>query len=235
MRATLIVVIMSCVAGCAPRMPAPANEPKPWDAASTAPPPAAAGAPSPVAVEPNAKDPTQYVLRDGDKHVLSERDFRRMYREATGLTDLDEDARRRAERKTPVVIGVGLGATAVGGGGLALIAATNAPICRHDAKGNTEPGCGKAALGVATLAIIGAAGVYMIGCGIAKGADCILDGNVGVGGTELTRQGAEYYVGRYNEALERPEHTSVPLDPEPEPKKRAMSVQLTPFGASGTF
>ena len=228
-------MISSCVAGCAPRMASPANEPKPWDATSTAPAPVAAGAPKSVTVAPDAKDPTQYVLRDGDNHVLSERDFRRMYRELTGLTDLDEDARRRAERKTPVVIGIGLGTAAVGGGALALIAATHTPICRHDAKGNSEPGCGKAALGVVTLAIIGAAGVFMVGCGVAKGADCILDGNVGVGGTELTRQGAEYYVGRYNDALEHPERTSVPPEPEPEPKKRAMSVQLTPFGASGTF
>jgi hypothetical protein len=187
--------------------------------------------------------PGEYVLtRNGQP--LSELEFRRAYRELTKLDDLEANTRRRATAKNPLVLAAAGGEALVGVGSVTALAIAQPPLCN----GATTPGCGKAVLGVGVLALIGGAGLYLLGCEAVKGVDCILDGTVGIG--ELSQVDAEDFVARYDaallESLRRPA-PAAPSVPEEAPGKlpeersdrkphgSGARIRFTPLGLAGTF
>jgi hypothetical protein len=197
-----------------------------------------------VTVRATGTEHENVVLLRGGREAISEQAFRESYRKVTGSGDLDADARRRAVRKNPLALGMGIGALVVGAGGLTAVALAQPDIC-HDSQGKELPGCGKAALGLGVLALIAGVGVYTVGCEVVKGADCIVDGNFGVGGAGLRADAAEYYVARYNAALASSlRDGAAPTAPtegpferpvDHEEKRPTAAVRITPFGVVGRF
>jgi hypothetical protein len=124
--------------------------------------------------------------------MLSEADFRKTYRTVVGSGDLDADAWRRAKKANVKVVAIASGLTVVGVGGLAWMAATRQPT--------TCPNCAKAVL---SLAMFSGVGLYALGCELVKGARCVYEGKVTVGGAGLRRDEARRFVDEYNAALLR--------------------------------
>ncbi len=143
-----------------------------------------------------------YAFQVGHE-TIPDREFRARYRDLTGNTDLDEVVHEHAVKNNPKAIAVGAGALVLGAGGLTLAAVTSPHVCDHDPAGHTPPGCGKAVLGMTFLAAAAAVGTYVLGCELVKGAACITDGNIGVGGRPLDRAAAERYAARYDDTLAR--------------------------------
>jgi hypothetical protein len=177
----VVLSVALLLSGCAPALVAP-----PGTAV------ASARARDPIEVKTTGRRPYDFVLlRDGDP--ISQREFRRLYRAALRSDDLDELVMKRAKAKEAVMVLAGTGLTLLGAGGVALLSLPSA-------KCSTSSGCPKA---VASSLIIGASGLYMVGCIAAKGARCLADGDVLVPSIGLTRAEAEQYTARYDAAVAR--------------------------------
>ncbi len=178
---------------------------------------------------------------------LHERVFRRVYREMTGVNDVDDDAHRRAREKNWMLLSFGGGLTLVGGGGATAFAFAQPKNCEEN-RGSGR--CGEGAVGIAFMALVGGVGLYTLGCGLFKGADCIYDGNVGLGPAELQLDDAKRFVTRYNAALllrlthagplPTPASAGAPRllsrgPPTPRKKEESPRVRFTLSGVVGTF
>jgi hypothetical protein len=144
-----------------------------------------------------SEDPASNVSLQRDGKPLDEGTFEKEYLERVGDDDLERIAREKRRRAQGRTILIGSSLLVLGGGGLALVAVTQPRLCGHDASGNTQPGCGKAVLGVATLALLVGVGVYAIGCVAASGPDC-----AAIGHPPLERHEAETFVKRYNATVD---------------------------------
>ena len=106
--------------------------------------------------------------------------------------------------------------------------------------------------GGVTLALLGGVGLYVLGCELAKGVRCVMDGDFGPVGGPIPRAEMERYVVIYNRALFAflassegavpqglPETPSATNDEDERPARpraqTAPRVRLTPFGVTGTF
>lgn len=163
------------------------------------------GAAGPDRVEAfsTSEAPDSEVALKRDGKWLSEERFEEDYLDRVKDDDLDRVARekrRKAEGKTLLY---GSASLVVGGGALALLGATQPRIC-----GPGMPGCGKAVLGIGTLAIVAGVGVYTIGCVVVEGSHCPV-----IGHPPLERREAETFVKRYNATVD---HGS-PADPPNSP------------------
>jgi len=134
--------------------------------------------------------PSDFVLEQ-DARPLTEAEFRKLYRETVHSNELDAIVEKRAAKRVLMVAATGTGLAVLGVGSVVLAALPRTGCMQ-------KPTCPK---GVGGALLLAGSGLYMVGCVAAKGARCLVDGDVVIRGAGLSREEAEHYVARYDAAL----------------------------------
>lgn len=184
---------------------------------------------------------SSYVLRRGDQNI-TETEFRKQYRELSRSDELDDNVRALAKAQNRKTVAIAAAMATGGVGSLTAISIFQPTICHKEPSGSFDAQCGKAAIGIASLALIGLAGLAVLGCEVFKGADCLLDD----GRQMLSRSAAAYFVTKYNTALLaslRGSSTNPPAasetrssdDDAGEAASTSRHVSISPFGIVANF